>query len=263
MGLRGDNAVGDGLLFASYGTDGALDGKVAIGSTGIRSRDSSGSVAWDIDVPISAAELGHVTGTANSISLWRGWDNATFGDYMGIGAQNTDGTDGFRMYLGQNAWRFRTYVGTTGGADAWWMFPSRIPQFNNNTSATVSSVTSTYTYTGATSSSGTAYWYYYMDDSHIYGWVRLNCGNATSSTSKSTVLNLPTAFTSGITISTGTNDGGRFFITPFGTNGGTVDRMWVNAYNATTVTVNCTVASANTTAIPMNMMFFFNYTKNS
>ena len=145
----------------------------------------------------------------------------------------------------------------------WQMFPSRIPQFNNNTSTTVSSVTSTYTYTGATSSSGTAYWYHYMDDSHIYGWVRLNCGNATSSTSKSTVLNLPTAFTSGITISTGTNDGGRFFITPFGTNGGTVDRMWVNAYTATNVTVNCTVASANTTAIPMNMMFFYNYTKNS
>lgn len=263
MGLRGDNAVGDGLFFASYGTDGALDGKVAIGSTGIRSRDSSGDIAWNLKMPLTTVSLGSAQSSARSLSIWRGFNDDTFGDYIALGGQNDDATDGFRTYIGENALRFSPVVGSTFGTTAWYMFPSRIPQFNNNTSKTVSSVTSTYTYTGATSSSGTAYWYYYMDDSHIYGWVRLNCGNATSSTSKSTVLNLPTAFTSGITIATGTSDGGRFFITPFGTNGGTVDRMWVNAYNATTITVNCTVASANTTAIPMNMMFFFNYTKNS
>lgn len=149
-GVRVDDSVND-VSYYLRGTPSNLTF-----ATRTPAAPSSGTMTndWTLTLPLKAVELGQVTGTADSISLWRGWDNATFGDYMGIGAQKADGTDGFRMYFGQDALRFRTYVGTTGSDDAWWMYPDELSPYQN-----VEDVTETacyaYGYTSATS--GQAY----------------------------------------------------------------------------------------------------------
>ena len=220
---------------------------------------------WTLTLPLNVVELGQVSGPARSLSIWRGWNDDTFGDYVGLGGQNDDATDGFRTYIGEKALRFSPVVGSTFGTTAWYMFPSRIPQFNNNTSKTVSSVTSSYYYaTSATgTAAGTAHWKYYVDGNNVFGWTRVKLGSSSSSKNKVCFLQYPTAITNLGTIATSTADGARWQLTPQTSTSSVVARYWCPTYTATSVTFNATVDTANTTAYDFNVQFYMYYTNNS
>lgn len=256
MGLKNDNSVGDGLFLSSYATDGTLDGKFAIGSKGIRLRDSSGDVAWDLKMPLTTVSLGSAQTGPRSMAIWRGINNSdVFGDYMAFGAQNDDASDGFRLYIGEKQLAFRQYTGSTQGSYIWQLYPSTIPQFKTATSKMY--------YNDNTGTD--AYWKYYMDGGNIFGWVRITVGNhsSTATTNKSCLLDYPTEFTQDITIGTSTANGARFTLTPFGQYTPELERYWVDSYNAIQVTVRADTVSATTRTYPLNMQFYMTYTNNS
>lgn len=113
-----------------------------------------------IYVPSSIANvsLGSARGSIASVEFWRGFDNDYYGDYMGLGAQSADGTDGFRIYLGSDRCAMRTFVGATGSTYLWDFDPTLLvkPYQNETVSLAASSSAPwiTYGYFGAAGSSG-------------------------------------------------------------------------------------------------------------
>lgn len=91
---------------------------------------------------LATVSVGSASTAASNISFWRGFDDSNLGDYFAIGSQNSDGTDGFRIYLGQNYLSFRTFVGSTGGDYALRLYSSYY-QTNNSADITLNSGTIT------------------------------------------------------------------------------------------------------------------------
>lgn len=92
---------------------------------------------------LADVSVGSVKTTASNISFWRGFDDSTYGDYFAMGSQSTDGSDGFRIYVGEKRLSFRTYVGSTAGAYAWSIYPPSFYQTNNSANTSLSSGTIT------------------------------------------------------------------------------------------------------------------------
>lgn len=106
---------------------------------------------WRLTIPLTTVELGQTSaGLPRSMSFWRGFNNSTFGDYLGIGAQNDDATDGFRAYIGSDLLAWRDYPGSTAGSYLWRLYPDELSPYQNVTDATVTACYG-YGYTSATS----------------------------------------------------------------------------------------------------------------